>query len=666
MKKFLLCMLLAGLMMPVVAQEKLSLKSEKINVSEMTADLGLGGILPINPKGALFEVGGWKSVGFSESYDRQSQGSIYPMTQIHGDGFIGATWTTDDNLPFEGGGSTPLRGVAYTFSTDGGKTWEDVDSRVGGIPLYWPSYVQWGPNGEAILARSADTYEYEGFQVYNGLVLLTRENKGVGEWTRRVVPYPEGTPLEDGFIMAWSRMATSGENNQYIQIMTHTRGATGQYYKGYYQPVFYYRTQDGGETWDVAGELVPEMAGATWTDENPPEGPAYTDQISIATHGDIVAVTFIRLGYHNFLLKSYDNGDTWTITKFFHSPTRWYTNIEECADTCFIPTQGIVALDNNGMAHIAFGTWMAANTADHGTLSLWRGPGTSFLSYWNEEMPPLDGEADFNIRRIYDEIIWEKFLDQDLTNPAEGQLYVKTTTPEWPVIGFFTPISDENIFLSPTVDNFDWVQQSYGRAGTFSFPQMEFDGENKLHLAYLGLLDNGNDDVRWKRHPFYTIRDTDETWSQTEYLVNHIDLVDREFAYLTSAGVHDKKMYLMAQVDPYAGTFQPYAGQTVGDHSATINSFYFFYIDGLREAINEVDYTPLTMSVFPNPASGQATVKLEGRKGNVTVYNMLGQTVYHVENVENSTTIPLNMASGVYFVTVRSGNATATQKLIVK
>ena len=71
------------------------------------------------------------------------------------------------------------------------------------------------------------------------------------------------------------------------------------------------------------------------------------------------------------------------------------------------------------------------------------------------------------------------------------------------------------------------------------------------------------------------------------------------------------------------------------------------------------------MSLFPNPATKQATVKFEG-KGNITITNMLGQTVYHVENVENKTQIPLNnMNTGVYFVTVRSGSSIATQKLIV-
>ena len=40
---------------------------------------------------------------------------------------------------------------------------------------------------------------------------------------------------------------------------------------------------------------------------------------------------------------------------------------------------------------------------------------------------------------------------------------------------------------------------------------------------------------------------------------------------------------------------------------------------------------------------------------------------YHAENVENMKQIPLNnMTTGVYFVTVRSGNNVATQKLVVR
>jgi hypothetical protein len=100
--------------------------------------------------------------------------------------------------------------------------------------------------------------------------------------------------------------------------------------------------------------------------------------------------------------------------------------------------------------------------------------------------------------------------------------------------------------------------------------------------------------------------------------------------------------------------------------SPTAKGFLITYEAKLITAIKELYNTSLHMNLVPNPATGQATVKFEG-KGNITVTNMLGQTVYHVENIENEMQIPLNnMNTGIYFVIVRSESSMATQKLIVK
>ena len=666
MKKFLLCMVLAGLMMPVVAQEKLS--AEKVRLSDVTrSDFGISSspMLPLNPTGgAIIEVSPWVTAGKSESYDRQTQGIVCPMSCVHDDGrFIGAVWTNEDNPPFEGS-SVAKRGVAYTYSEDGGATWAAVNLRVGGIPLYWPSYAQWGVNGEAILARSADDHTYQGVHILNGLVLLTRENRGVGEWSLHPLPYPEKTPYgtPENYIMAWSRMVTSGDDHQYIQIITHTRGGEGTGCDGYYEPPFYYRTTDG-ETWDVAGKLLPdEVVGEKFDHED--FDPSFTDKISFSANGNVIAASFIPFPYHDYILKSVDNGDTWTITKFFHTNVSWNISPAEYSDSCYVPVCGDIAVDNEGRVHVAFANQWVFNSDNDEEIMWRRGYLNSFLSYWNDDMDPLTSD-DLNWIDV-EELMFDKFIDDDLS--LEEQLYIKSTTPEWPIIGFYVPTGDPNLFTVAGDQSLDWAYDSYStqgyHQGLFGFPQMAFDKDNKLHLAYLGLLDGGEQDGRWLRHPFHTSRNADGTWTETKYLVNTIDLVDYEFAYLVCAGMKDDyHMHLMAQVDPFAGTFEPYAGHTP-DQSAISNSFMFSFVADV--AIKEVERTSLTMNVIPNPASGQATVNFEG-KGNVTVYNMLGQAVYHVENVENTKTISLNnMTTGVYFVTVRSGNATATQKLIVQ
>jgi hypothetical protein len=599
MKKFVLCALMAGLMLPAIAQEKtVSFKNNEgkvVHASEMMSDLGISTqpMLPINPTETLVdagvtqlfesveynsnmrtrsvEVGGWAYAGTSQSYDRQTQGSVYPMTKLHSDGFIGTTWTNEDNSPFPGS-SNPKRGIGYSYSTDGGLTWIEQGKRTGDIPLYWPSYAQWGPNGEAILGRSADAYEWQGVQIINGLVLMTRENKGVGDWTLHTVPYPAGTP-SGSWTMAWARMTTSGNNHQYIHIMTHTRADDNtSLYQGYKEPVFYYRTQDGGATYDIAGELVPEIAGLSWH-EGSGGGPSFTDKISIDARGNTVACSFVSMGYHAYMLKSSDNGNTWNATKFFHASARYYGTPAEYAGTCYIPCHGNVAVDNNGKVHIAFATRMASNSQEDGYITLFTGPTASFLSYWNEDMDPLVGGANYDSEDM-DDLIWGTFLDEYLSN--YDQLDVKSTIPELPIVGFYTPVYDDHYFYSPY--DFDWILTSYGNAGPFSFPQMAFDVDNRLHLTYLGLLDGGNNDDRWFRHPFYTTTaDGGTTWAQTEYLVNNIEYIDREFAYLTLAGRDNEHMYLMAQTDPFAGVYTAYVNGN-SDHPPVTNYFTHFYI----------------------------------------------------------------------------------------
>ena len=672
MKKFLLCMMLAGLMMPAIAQEKSALKQNEKGVVHVSQMRDVGGstqeMLPVNTRGALVDVGLWESAGVSESYDRQAQRSVYPMTKKHDDGFIGCTWTNNDNPVFDGSG-TPLRGVGYSYSTDDGETWSEQENRLGGIPLYWPSYAQWGPHGEAVLARSADTYTYmngdEGIEILNGLVLLTRETKGEGEWNIVAVPYPEGTSDADGYVMAWARMTTSGPNHQYIHIMSPMSTEAGQPYKEYREPVFYYRTQDGGVTWDAEALLVPEMVGQIWDYDA-----GYFDAISFAVRGNIVACSFITFGASDaYVLKSLDNGDTWNCTSFFHSDVSYSGDISVSIDSVYVPSQGCIALDSEGKIHVVFGVSEATNNEQEGYITYFSGLLTSFLSYWNEDMPPIDGNATFTNIAL-DDMLFEDYFDLD--NSEDGQFYVNSTVPQWPVIGYYTPIGNDN-FFNVNVDILrSWMGASYNIAGQFSFPQIAFDANDILHVTYLGVLDAGNDGAeRWKRHPFYTTTaDGGETWTQTEYLVNFVSVIDQEFAYLTLAGITaSNKMLLMAQTDPFAGVFEKYAGDDAPDHSAVKNTFYFFSIEGVipppPPPPGITENTVLPMQLLPNPASGQVRVAFEG-KGNITVYNMLGQTVYHVENVEKQKDIPLNMASGVYFVTVRSGNATATQKLIVK
>jgi hypothetical protein len=578
MKKFVLCMLVAGLMTPAIAQEKTVSfpKNGKVVLHEKERfDLGISTtpMLPTSPTETMVEVEGWTVAGVSKIYDRQTQGSVYPMTKRHDDGFIGCTWTTEDNSPFPGS-SVGTRGIGYSYSTDNGATWSVQENRVGGIPLYWPSYAQWGANGEAILGRSADTHVYQGVQIKNGLVLLTRENKGQGEWTITPVPYPAGTSPNDGYIMAWARMATSGDKHQYIHIMSPMRGFNYQPYKGYDLPVFYYRTQDGGSIWDIEGKLVPEMVGGEWDAHS-----QYSDAISFAdAKGDMVACSFIDCGSDGYVLKSYDNGDTWESIKFFDSPVGYHIPPSQYADTCFIPVRGCIALDNENKIHVAFTVVYALNMEDEGYFGYFIGAHNVFLSYWNEDMEPINGATEFIYSKV--KAVLDDYFDWELSD--DEKLYVKSTIPRWPVIGYFTPLLDEGYFYKDMSWYFNYC---YGIGESFSYPQMIFDRDNTLHLTYLGILESDDDLYRFMHHPFYTATPNGgENWTKTKHLVDNINLIDWEFAYLTLSGIDDSPkqwMHLTVQVDGSQGTYiHPIENGYGCQIFPSDNYFYHFQIQG--------------------------------------------------------------------------------------
>jgi hypothetical protein len=79
------------------------------------------------------------------------------------------------------------------------------------------------------------------------------------------------------------------------------------------------------------------------------------------------------------------------------------------------------------------------------------------------------------------------------------------------------------------------------------------------------------------------------------------------------------------------------------------------------------------VDIYPNPATDNATISFEATesgKTTISLSNMLGQEVYTNSlglMSSGKVTIPLqSMASGVYSVTLKCGNAVINKKLIKK
>ena len=95
----------------------------------------------------------------------------------------------------------------------------------------------------------------------------------------------------------------------------------------------------------------------------------------------------------------------------------------------------------------------------------------------------------------------------------------------------------------------------------------------------------------------------------------------------------------------------------IGDH----NQFYLhapYSYDGLVEV--ETD----NVSVFPNPANNRFTVEGAGLN-HVTVFNLMGQTVYDMDCQGESVDIDLNVEAGIYMVRVSTENGDVTKRITI-
>jgi hypothetical protein len=67
--------------------------------------------------------------------------------------------------------------------------------------------------------------------------------------------------------------------------------------------------------------------------------------------------------------------------------------------------------------------------------------------------------------------------------------------------------------------------------------------------------------------------------------------------------------------------------------------------------INTVSAGNTSIRVYPNPAKTSITVKSESELGLITLYNLLGETVYTEKTDKNESQIDLSsLSSGIYFL----------------
>lgn len=569
-----------------------------------------------NPSGQGLYIPGEKMSDFltigNTYYDSQTYNSGNLMNRIYqfADGTIGAIWM------HKGAGGNPDRGTAYAYYN--GNQWSAPSPHLGSDPNNgFPSYAPWGPNGEVIA-------HYRYIANDGPIRILRRENKGSGEWIERTLLPPDGNHS-----LVWHSMCTSGPNHEYIHILALVYDDP---YMGQDDALLYYRSSDGGDTWDINGVVIPGT-GSDYFTSVPSLHYSWAQPV-----GNTIAFTFGFSEFDGLVFKSNDNGETWQKFTVYQSPyTPFNVPLETPTYGCCDGTSAI-ALDSEGKAHVVFGRMLRFRNMVTGSGWYYYPTASEGLIYWNESMPPLDSTTVSSYTLDYLE--------------AAGNL-----------VGYIVPGSNTVYVTSG--------QPDYGVALT-SQPQLGIDAQNNLFLAYAAIAPDYSLDDIYYRHIYCNASfNRGATWSGPKDLNDDDQFMFSECVFPALAPVINDKLHIIFQEDYAPGTG---AGAGLDEEN------YIDYMNFNKETFVEVNEKPEARMFevsqnYPNPATGMTqfmvslTVPLSVT---MSVRNLPGQELQSLDlgmlpAGKNLVRIDLSgMKPGIYFYTVKTGQGEITRKMVIR
>ncbi len=399
MKKNLLFILASVIVVGVNGQQKSMLpqsitpfpRANQNNLVSLPANHSYGDpyYLPLNVNPSLHYVTANKMSSLSEAiigntqYDLQTNSGIMNRLLYHDDGTFSATWTF---IPI--GGVSGDRGTGYNYYD--GTNWGSFPSaRV--EPTNRTGFTN------VVVTNSGRELVFAHSSTLPGMLMTARPAKGTGSWTEY------GSALGMGANDTWSKAIKGGSNGETIHCIWQGSGVSGVPLLGQDGPLFYSRSDDGGNTWPVLKTVIPALDSSHFFGFG-------ADCYAMDTKGDTVVIVAGDWTTDLILLKSIDNGNTWTTTFIEQFPIALYNDaammlpdtdgdglgdrIENSAGDAH------PLIDNNGLVHVWF-TKVLINDPDSAATLTYYPNSTDGLYYWNENFganPPalIAAMEDFN------------------------------------------------------------------------------------------------------------------------------------------------------------------------------------------------------------------------------------------------------------------------------
>ncbi|MBE0648897.1 MAG: T9SS type A sorting domain-containing protein [Bacteroidales bacterium] len=543
-------------------------------------------------------------------YDLQSNASSENRIHLFSDGTIGAVTMMSHTDAFSDRGSGP--------NFYDGTSWGPPPSaRIESSKAGWPSYAPWGPDGEIVVTHHN----------LDGLIIMTRPTKGTGAWTEAILAGPAGA-----VDISWPRVVTNGPDHMNIHIIA-TTYTTYQGLDPY--ALLYYRSTDGGTTWDIQHKVIEGMTSAEYIGFS-------SDMYAWAQPvGDTIAFAFGDSWRDLAIMKSYNNGLDWEKVVVWPCPY----NLWNGGDTTgrFLGPDGTLALalDKSGKAHIVSGI-MGADGDETGA-TFWV-PKSDGLIYWNEDMPQLPEVLDWN------------------------ELYNNGTMIGW--------AADTNVFY---VDD---SQIAYYYNSMTSQPSIAVDDDDNVFVVWSGVTMNLDPDSYLLRRIYARgSSDGGATWTTSLLdLTSDFLYTWSECAYPSVAWNTDDNIYFLFMEDDYAGVSLNGANGAQGQVAIGDNNIKFMkpskmdILYPVGTAKEQTEAFSVSQN-FPNPVVDQTTVKVNLPQAgtlSLEVTNMMGQ---RVETLSKGSCTAGNyyftinakgLTPGVYFYTTTFNHSKVTKKMIVE
>ena len=643
MKRFILLFILSGIAVVAFSQYNTYYGSKAIN-KRLISPL-------VRPSGG--EVPGQQTINGSVSsqksvladstimtsyYDLQTNNSsgqqrIYQFP----DGSIGGVATMSHTST---GSAWPDRGTGYNYSANNGGTWgTPPTTRVEtSIRTGWPSYQPWNTNGECIIAHQFPT---------GNLILSTRPTKGTGTWTTTNTLAPPATVPA----MAWPRMVTSGSNHMTIHVIavTEPTANNGVIYNGMDGALCYARSTDGGATWGTGWQQLPGTTSSDYIQ-------FVADQYAWAMpHGDTLAFVYGDTFADEFMMKSTDNGATWTKTVIYNSPYNLIGYPGTLGDPGFYNPDGTsaVALDYYGNAHVLFGLQWDSTTSTGASYL----PNMSGLVYWNETMTQLPQSLNPDVLYAQGNLIaWQ----------VDTTIYWDGTSTQLPFASYYSSLTSnpgimidhhDNMFViySTVVHHTDastpplFIRHVFEKKGCL-YP----DGSFFFHSTFIDLTD--------------------------DFVFNFLECMYADICQSS----YDNRLHILFQADTYAGSYVKDLNNpsATGQTSPTNNSFIvinpdtWFFLPCNPDDVHNIEGNTTfdVSSNYPNPFHETTSIIVNNQKpGNMSieVMNMLGQRMSlvnygYAKSGSNQYSIDgSRLSPGIYFYRVKFNNETVTMKMVV-